>query len=173
VVAEDKLIADLSRLHAVGKVDLPEIAYIYSRLNREVAGTSYGEGKYSGGKTFSYGDSSAFDDGFSTEGAVDSESGSAEAQQAWSALRNKLQDGLGQSANHVMEAARAVLAIANTYETQDTEAAAAVRSAWANGEPNDVKIDYKEIKRNKDGSYKAPDPLPTTPEPVILSKDNP
>jgi hypothetical protein len=122
---------------------------------------------------FSYSDSSAFDDGFSTEGTVDSETGSAEAQRAWSALRDQLQDGLGNSANHVMEAARAVLAIANAYEAQDAEAAAAIRSAWADGEPNDVKIDYKEIKRNKDGSYKTPDPLPTTPDPVILSKDNP
>lgn len=172
MVAEDKLVADLSRLHAVGKVDLPEIAYIYSRLNREVAGTSYGEGKYSGGKTFSYSDSSAFDDGFSTEGVADSATGSAEAQQAWSALRDKLQDGLGHSVKHVMEAARAVLTIANTYETHDAEAAAEIRRIWANGEPDDVKIDYKEVKRNKDGSYKAPDPIPTTPEPVILSKEN-
>jgi hypothetical protein len=37
------LVADLERLYGLASIDLPDIAYIYAHLNREVAGTVSGD----------------------------------------------------------------------------------------------------------------------------------
>ena len=39
----EALKADLERLLALGQIDLPQIAYIYARLNHDVAGTASGD----------------------------------------------------------------------------------------------------------------------------------
>jgi hypothetical protein len=135
------LAADLSQLWAAGKVDLPQIADVYTRLNRDLAGTADG-------------DADAFGVGYAPKGSGGS---AGELYQKWSALRDMLQDALGQSALGAEAAGAALVAIADTYAANDTEAATELRATWRNGPPPDA-------VHTEDG------PLPTTLPPVILSR---
>jgi hypothetical protein len=132
--------ADLSYLLAVGRLDLPQMAYIYSRLNQAVAATASG-------------DTDAFGGGYSPKGMGGS---GGTAYRAWSQLRNELQDALGHAAQGIQAAADAVVAIVNTYADNDTAAKASLLNAWASGPPADVIIPHD-------------DPLPANPPTITFS----
>lgn len=135
------LAADLSRLLAMGRIDLPQLAYVYTRLNHDIAGTFAG-------------DADAFGGGPAPKGS----GGSVGAvYQSWSELRNLLQDALGKTALGLEDVGRAIESIVDTYAASDTAAGASLRSAWGNGPPPELAIDHDE-------------PLPATLPSVVLSR---
>lgn len=138
------LAADLSELYALGRVDLPELAYLYARLNNDVAGTATVE-------------SVAFGGGCAPDGIGGLQ---ATAYTSWAALRDVLQNALADTATGAEDAGRAVVAIADAYAATDAEAAASLRAAWQHGEPAAATFD--------DESQ-----LPTTPPPVTRSTGHP
>jgi hypothetical protein len=105
--------ADLERLLALGQIDLPQLAYIYARLNHEVAGTVSGD-------TDAFSRSHTTRDGSAALGAM---------YQSFSGLRNMLQDALAATAVSVEEAGQAIVSIANTYAVTDGLSVAALTNA--------------------------------------------
>ena len=137
--------ADLERLFELGTRDLPDIAYIYARLNRDVAGTGNGDMDVFSG--FSSGGPSAV--------GVD---GTSQVYAKWSALRNDLQDALGYAATNVTDAADAVISIMKAYAYQDLDNAQQILKHWTDyGVPEKYKISYDDW------------PMPA-PDSVILSE---
>ncbi|MEN3304436.1 MAG: hypothetical protein V7603_638 [Micromonosporaceae bacterium] len=134
------LAADLSVLLAVGRIDLPQMAYVYTRLNRDVAGTAAG-------------DVDAFGGGYAPKGMGGT---GGQVYQAWSQLRNELQDALGHTAQGIREAGDAIVSIVHTYADSDTSARDSLRDAWLNGPPANLVIPHDET-------------LPAAPPSVILS----
>jgi hypothetical protein len=120
-----QLAADLERLYALGQADLPQLAYIYARLNRDLAGTT---AEVAG----------AFATGYAGKGMGGA---SGQAYQAWAALRDRLQDALATTALHVEAAGQAIVTIADVYVANDTEAAAALHAIMANGLPAADRVD--------------------------------
>jgi len=119
------LAADLERLLALGQVDLPQLAYIYARLNRDLAGTASG-------------DMGAFSPGQAAKGDGDA---IGAAYQSWAALRDMLQDALATAALRLEEAGLAIVSIAHTYLATDAEAAAALRALMPGGVPAADRVD--------------------------------
>ena len=119
------LAADLARLLTLGQVDLPQMAYIYARLNREVAGTASG-------------DVGAFSPGQAAKGDGDA---IGAAYQSWAAMRDLLQDALATAALRLEEAGRAIVSIAHTYLATDAEAASALRALLPGGVPAADRLD--------------------------------
>lgn len=134
------LAADLSQLYALGKVDLPELAYLYASLNNQVAATSTAG-------------NDAFGGGCVTDGIGGLQ---AAAYTSWAALRDVLQNALADTATGIEEAGQAIVAIADTYAATDAEAAASLWRVWQHGEPDAAKFNDEQQ-------------LPTTPPPVRRS----
>jgi hypothetical protein len=132
--------ADLSQLMAVGRLDLPSLAYIYARVNREVAAT----GDYDD-KTFAPCPSTSVD----------------RMRGPWTDLRDRLQDYLGRGALHLEAAGEAIVHVADTYAASDAATQAALRKAWAHGVPPDFGRNPKDIR--------SPEPLPPAPPKVVLA----
>lgn len=128
---------DLSHLLTVGRVDFPQMEYVYNKLNRDVAGTSAG-------------DADAFGGGPATTGL-------SQAHQAWSDLRNRLQDALGANATNMGQTAAAIVSVVDRYAETDDAARTSLRSAWGNGPPPNAVLDHDEQ-------------LPSTLPPVVLSQ---
>jgi hypothetical protein len=114
-----ELAADLSQLWGVGKVDMPQIAYLYTKLNRDLAGTASG-------------DADAFGGGFAPKGMGGS---AGDLYQKWSALRDRLQDAFGNTALGAEAAGQALVAIADRYSATDTDAATELSATWRDGPP--------------------------------------
>jgi len=140
-VTGDSLAVDLSRLAVVGSVALPEIGYVYARLNGEVAGTASG-------------DLDAFMGGATPKG-YGGATGSMYTK--WSGLRDELQNVLGNAANGLQEAGHAVMSIVQTYLNSDGRAKASFDQKWLHGPPPDQVPG-------------AEDQLPTTAPPVVLTR---
>jgi hypothetical protein len=124
-----ELAADLSALLAIGRVDLPQIAFIYTTLNNDVAGNADN-------------DMAAFDTGYAPRGSAGDLSG--EVYSAWSELRNLLQDTLGYAAQGASTAGAAIVSIVDAYAATNTAAAVSLRSVWANGIPPGLSVDQDE-----------------------------
>jgi hypothetical protein len=118
------LAADLSRLLAVGRIDLPQLAYVYTRLNREVAAGAAGDAEIFGG-------------GYAPKGMGGSY---GQVYQAWSRLRNELQDALGSTAQSLRQAGEAIVSIVDLYAEIDSAAAASLRDSWRDGPPPGLAI---------------------------------
>ncbi len=137
--------ADLERLYSLAIRDLPDIAYIYARLNREMAGTTNGDLDVFSG--FSSGGPSAV--------GVD---GISSVYGKWSALRDDLQNALGKSAKDVSDAADAVMSITKAYAYQDLDNARQILKHWSDyGVAEKYQISYDDY------------PMPA-PDSVIMSK---
>jgi hypothetical protein len=79
-----------------------------------------------------------------------------ELYQKWSALRDRLQDGLGNTALGAEAAGQALVAIADAYAATDTAAATELWAIWRDGPPAALV---------RDGDEPLSGPLP----PAILS----
>jgi hypothetical protein len=110
------LALSLSKLLAVGRYDLPELAYDYTRLNRQVA-----------------------DAGDLDIAAFGNSSGSmATVYPQWARLRDHFQNILGQTADNLVAAGSAVVQIVRLYEDTDEVAKASIESTWRDGPPSSV-----------------------------------
>lgn len=110
----EKLGVELSDLYGAGRQALPDLAYTYAMLNRDVDDTSDGDTK-------------AFSE-YESIGSMTGESGALYS--AWSELRDRLWDALGRSANHLEATGHALVAIANNYAQIDAEAARKLHNTW-------------------------------------------
>ncbi len=122
-----RLAAELSDLRMIGQVDLPAISYTYSALNNMVDDTAGNDAA-----AFSW-----------------SAGGWSQAYGPWAELRNAYQEILGKMSENMDLAGGAVLRIVDRYAATDDEAAASLRSAWANTTPPLL-----------DGEYIVPGPHP-------------
>ncbi len=116
------LAGDLSRLLAIGRIDLPQLAYLYTRLNRQVAATASDDAR-------------AFGGGYAPKGSAGPAGG---VYQAWATLRDMLQDALAGTATGVHEAADAIVSIVDNYASGDASSAELLRQAWRTGPPADL-----------------------------------
>jgi hypothetical protein len=120
-VTGQHLAADLARLMALGGTDLPQLASLYARLNREVAGTSANDlNAFGGGEAYT-----GVSGGRGAGGSL------GDLYQTWSGLRDLLQDVLASTATSVQAAGEAVVSIARSYAETDGVSAADIRSAGA------------------------------------------
>ena len=107
-----QLAADLSQLKLIGVVDLPTLAYIYAEMNNVVADTANDA------------------DAFAQPSSVSNQVGPI-----WTAVRDRLQNILGNTATALDDAGRAVLHIVDAYAATDAEAAQALDKIWIDGPP--------------------------------------
>jgi len=104
--------AELSQLRIIGRVDLPAMSATYAAMNQAVNSTTNGEAS-----------------AFQAPGG-----GTAASHGVWSALRDDLQNILGNTAMNLLDAGVAVEHVVDAYTATDDEAARSLQTVWANGQ---------------------------------------
>lgn len=103
--------AELSQLRIVGRIDLPALGWTYASLNNAVAATAGREAA-----------------AFQAPGG-----GAAPSMAAWTELRDRLQNILGQTGANLQDAGVVIEHIVDEYAETDTAARDSLAAAWKPG----------------------------------------
>lgn len=105
--------AELSHLRIVGRVDLPELSFVYASMNQALNRTEAGEAA-----------------AFQAPGG-----GVAPSRAVWAGLRDDLQNIYGRTSTNLLDAGVVMEHIADAYAASDEGARTSLESAWATGTP--------------------------------------
>jgi len=118
--------AELSQLPIVGRFDLTALSATYAKMNNAVDSTAEGEAA-----------------AFQAPGG-----GVAASQAVWTALRDDLQNVLGNTSTAFLEAGVVIEHIVDAYLATDEAARDSLNAAWANGQTPDLQPLEEQFARN-------------------------